>query len=238
MFGWLCLGGVGGFQQNMRDMWVMCDFLCWPSFVWLDWCYFWSQEPYEPDWSERVCEWMQKQRPQWICEDIWPMMVSRNVKGYNKSRKRDMKRSHVKPPPTTHPTVGCKTAIRIWRSILIIQTHQRSTSMPLPLIEDKSRPPNTAPATKSDNSTLLWSTLLVQSLYIGNVLTKIPLTIYYRFNCISYIIVTEHCTTLTFVRTNARFHLESRVASHQTGLLCIKGLRHMSQRLTLHPTFP
>ena len=27
MFGWVCFGGVGGFQQNVHDMWVMRDFL-------------------------------------------------------------------------------------------------------------------------------------------------------------------------------------------------------------------
>lgn len=179
MFGWLCFGGVGGFQQNMRDMWVMCGFLCWPSFVWLDWCYFWSQEPYEPDWSERVCEWMQKQRPQWICEDIWPMMVSRNVK----TRKRDMKRSHVKPPlQRTHR--GMQNGNQNM-AVHIDHPDPSKVYFNAPATDrDKSRPPNTAPATKSDNSTLLWSTLLVQSLYIGNVLTKIPLTIYCRFNCI------------------------------------------------------
>ena len=155
----------------------------------------------------------------------------------HKSRKRDMKRSHVKPPlQRTHH--GMQNGNQNM-AVHIDHPDPSKVYFNAPATDrDKSRPPNTAPATKNDNSTLLWSTLLVQSLYIGNVLTKIPLTIYYRFNCISYIIVTEHCTTLTFVRTNARFRLESRVASHQTGLLCIKGLRHMSQRLTLHPTFP
>lgn len=134
-----------------------------------------------------------------------------------------MKRSHVKPPlQRTHR--GMQNGNQ---NMAVHIDHPGPIYFNAPATDrDKSRPPNTAPATKSDNSTLLCSTLLVQSLYIGNVLTKIPLTIYYRFNCISYIIVTpwhssEQMPDFTW-RAELRATKRASSASKVCGI-CLRG---------------
>lgn len=196
-----CFGG-----GNFGDVWVVVLWRCWwlsaehawhVSDVWLPLLAFirltWLMLFLKPGAIRARLIW----KSVWVdakattSMDMWRYMTHDGVKKCQDiNQEKETWRDPTWNLPYNAPTVGCKTAIRIWRSILIIQTHQRSTSMSLPLIET------------SQNHQIL----------------RLPRRV-----------TTLLCSTLL---------VQSRVASHQTGLLCIKGLWHMSQRLTLHPTFP
>ncbi len=265
MFGWWCLGG---------DVWVVVFWWCWwlsaerarhVSDAWLPLVTFvrstWFSDAIpearsHTDLKEcvRGCKSndlkgyvkMYESNGPWWCQEM----------SRYKSRKRDMKRSHVKHPLQSahahppwqlnaweHPLQCAEQPLRCKTQ----HNHDGPDDRPDPssihfnasATSDKARSPNPLPrrVTTLRYSSLLYSfkgrtSEVSQLKFLWWYITASILDFY-----ISYIIVIEHCITLTFVRTNAIFCLESQVASHQTGLLCIKGHLHMSQRLTLHPRF-